>query len=357
MFKTIVFLILALICFVNSVAVAQQPNNSTLGWDLSYTAVQKNNNLDNKTRLSQWSGRNPQSLIKRIISEWQEDPILSSVLIEYPAFREDKKISIWFVRTKKNAYYWYLIDTQPAGFSKKPFDKKLFDKLYKEVNSWKQASLLPPQESVAKDYGYFGILSLYKKGKSRQMLLSADDFFAFADVNRFEVKPGRLTLIIDSTAKQISPLLPTIFGNCKNKPTKISLSEMFGKPIECQAKDAKCINFEEQKFIDCPPLAEGIVCFDGKRTRLNVSFDKSDFVESVVMGGDSERIENIASRLIPGKSWVQFITRRYAKKPIALTSSAIYQEKYEDECLTIESGFDNKMMTDYIPFYMKISWK
>jgi len=141
-----------------------------------------------------WLGPNYQSPIKTLISDWNGEPIESSILIEHPAFHAGEHITLWLVRTKNHSYHWGLIEGKPPRNIKEPLDPALYDKLFALMSSWEQAKPLKSENTpVGGVPGYMGFLSFYDHGNSRQMLLTLDDFWICETKKCEGGKGGRLT--------------------------------------------------------------------------------------------------------------------------------------------------------------------
>lgn len=201
----------SLISFLILIAILIQPGraqelNPSLGWDLTYTSVLEKNNVARSEFIWKWlnfSYQGPdsgwQTPAKKWIAEWQGEPIVSSVLIDYPAFHAAEHDTHWLVRTKNNAYYWQIIDDGTPKVFKLDLPLQAYDDLFREASSWQQAvpskaEDLPPQALP----GYIGFLSLYEKGKSRQMLLTLEDFMGCVSKECKTKEVGRvLRLLVD----------------------------------------------------------------------------------------------------------------------------------------------------------------
>jgi hypothetical protein len=80
---------------------------------------------------------------------------------------------------------------------------EVFDEILTQAFSWEQAK--PNQPKHPQSFpGYLGFLSFYDKGKSRQMLLSEEDFAICKTEKCDRVKAGRLILALEPIFKEIS---------------------------------------------------------------------------------------------------------------------------------------------------------
>ena len=188
-------LIIALFLFC--LTIIAQDLNRPLGWDLTYSSVLKANKIGSKTFIRKWLASEYQAPPKKWISEWQGEPIISSILIEYAAFSHaGEHTTMWLFRTKCHAYYW--LDIEDIKFSddlKNDLELELYDKLLTQVSFWKQVKPAKPK-SPQSIPGYLGFLSLYDKDNSRQMLLSEEDFLICKTKKCKGVKAGRLMLAL-----------------------------------------------------------------------------------------------------------------------------------------------------------------
>ena len=204
MHKNINIFILALILCLGSSAFAQKKVSQKINWDLSYKSILEKNNVDQDAFLSKWLAKIGESPAKKLISDWQSEHIISSVLIEQPNFHNGDRVTIWYVRTENDAYLWELYEGKPPRYNKKPIDTKLYDRMFEEIAAWKQAKPLSEENKSSQTlYGYIGFLSIYHQGNSRQMLLTMEDFFLTDKNKKDDVKPGRMQ-IMDSIFSSIS---------------------------------------------------------------------------------------------------------------------------------------------------------
>ena len=173
--------------------ICAQNSTASLGWDLTYSSVLERNNIGSGEWIRQWLASGYQAPAGKWISEWRGEPIVSSILLEFPAFHAGEHTTLWFVRTKNHAYYWQSVEGAEAHDEKEVLKPRAYDRLFTLASSWQQAK--PPRVEVTPAGsvpGYIGFLSLYERGKSRQMLLSPEDF-AICDTKECKTwKPGRL---------------------------------------------------------------------------------------------------------------------------------------------------------------------
>src|SRR6185369_8900431 len=111
------------------------------------------------------------------------------------------------------AQYWETVQSTPPHTRTRELKSAVYADFFKDASSWQQLKPLN-RENVPKDVipGYFGILSIYDRGKSRQMLLTMEDFTSLGSKDD---KRGRimcaLTPIVSET---VSDKIP----ECKEQP-------------------------------------------------------------------------------------------------------------------------------------------
>lgn len=192
--------VLVLLCLPIS---AQQPS-SQFGWDLSYSSVLKTNKIGSKAWIRKWLAKDYEAPAKKWISEWKGEPIISSILIEYASFAHaGEHTTMWLFRTKDRAYYWQDIENTNFSDIKKELEPQIYYNLLIQVSPWKQAKPNQPKHPQSLP-GYLGFLNLYDKGKSRQMLLSEEDFVICKTPKCNGVKAGRLMLALETVIKVTS---------------------------------------------------------------------------------------------------------------------------------------------------------
>jgi len=169
----------------------------TLGWDLSYETVIAGEKPADVAWLRNWVQSEGVNTASKIVGAWKGDPIVSSVLIEVPAFHAGELLQYWLVRTKQAATFYYYANKQQREVTNlKP---EIYDAVFKEISSWKQSPPFPAEE---KDTirGYLGFANLSDRGSVRQTLLSIGDFFVVdgGHLKRGDAVPG--------TNEQMNPL-------------------------------------------------------------------------------------------------------------------------------------------------------
>jgi hypothetical protein len=152
-----------------------QPSREGLGWDMVYEGVLRANGFGPDSPMWLWiHSDGPRPPVNRMVAEWKDEPIISALLIELIG-PEGSPGGYWFIRTTNHLYLW--------GFNKGEFgerkeelrDAKGYDEAFEQVACWQQGA---PVTSDTLFGGYYGFLSLYRGGKSRQMLLTFRDLFS-----------------------------------------------------------------------------------------------------------------------------------------------------------------------------------
>ena len=148
--------------------------NQGVGWDLVYESALKKNGFGPDSPMWKWiHGDGPRPPVNKMVDDWQDEPIISSILIEI-AGPEGSPGGFWYIRTTNHLYKW--------GFDRGKFDSQKeeltklqeYDKAFEEISCWRQGE---PVRTDSLFDGYYGFLSLYRDSRSRQMLLTFRDFF------------------------------------------------------------------------------------------------------------------------------------------------------------------------------------
>ena len=137
--KSYVFLFLLTLSFS-----AQEKD--MLGWDLSYSSVLKRNNVAQSEWVWKWLEQY-ESPAGNWITTWQGKPIISSILVEYPAFHAGERTTMWFVRTDDGAHYWELVQAGKQRRNEEDIKPEIYDTLFKTVTTWEQLEPKPPSET------------------------------------------------------------------------------------------------------------------------------------------------------------------------------------------------------------------
>ncbi|MBC8029034.1 MAG: hypothetical protein H7Z16_02900 [Pyrinomonadaceae bacterium] len=189
------FLLIALLIITPKVICAQKPDILPLGWDLTYKSVLNANHVGPDNWVWKWLGPQYESPIRKLISTWNHEAIESSILLEFPAPHAAEHITMWFVRTKSQAYYIELVEEEddPPHKTKEALKTPEYDRFFGVTSRWQQATPVKPENTPENAIpGYSGFLSFYDRSNSRQMLLVSEDFVICDTKKCDSFKPGRL---------------------------------------------------------------------------------------------------------------------------------------------------------------------
>lgn len=152
------------------------PLRDGLGWDLTYMPLLKSSGVCPGDLFCQIVEIKSQPPVNKFFAEWQHEPIVSSILVELPDGHADMA-AIWLVRTKQQAYWWTFHPHRPNPEGMQPLPAQDYDRVFETMTCWRPHD--PPSRKFGNEQGdgYIGFLSLYKEGRSRQMLLTLKDLF------------------------------------------------------------------------------------------------------------------------------------------------------------------------------------
>lgn len=195
------------ICLVSlwldvSAAPKRADASTGLGWDLTYRSVLRANHVGNGEWIVKWLKSHNGAPVDKLLKNWHHDAITSSILLDVPAFHAGERVVQLLVRTQNAAYAWVFTDGEAEESQDKPIDALLYDKLMTELRSWEQAPALSKEKAGDQvPPGYFGFLSLYEPGSSRQILLTVGDFYVPGDKGWEEAQDGRVPVAFGPLAK------------------------------------------------------------------------------------------------------------------------------------------------------------
>jgi hypothetical protein len=175
---------------------------SAFRWDVTYRSVLERNNVAESEWIWRWLN-DYKTPAETWVANRGPEPIVSSVLIEYPAFHAGEHTTMWFFRTADGAYYWESVRGQKRP-SEEPMTPAVYDTFFQAVSTLDQLTPKSPAEIPKGGLpGYFGFLSTFDKNGSRQMLLTTEDFIICLDVTKGcepgpeKLKPGRLMAALE----------------------------------------------------------------------------------------------------------------------------------------------------------------
>ena len=154
-----------------------------LGWDLAYTSLLRNNGVCPGDIYCEIAAIKPQPPVHKRFAEWKGEPIVSSILIELPGHAS--MVASWLIRTKDEAYFWGFDpdDRTPGEMQRVPVQD--YDRVFETMTCWQQDQPLNRKffDERGDGGGYSGFLSLFKEGRSRQMLLTERDLRLYRPKN------------------------------------------------------------------------------------------------------------------------------------------------------------------------------
>lgn len=179
-------------------------NKDTFGWDITYRSLLERNNVAKTEWLWRWLADYKTPAESWIVNRGSE-PIVSAILIEYPAFHAGEHTTLWYFRTADGAYYWESVRGQKHR-SEEPLKPTVYDTFFQAVSTWDQLKPKPPADLQNDELpGYFGFLSTFDKNGSRQMLLTTEDFIICLDVTK-GCEPGPEKLKVGRLMKALEPI-------------------------------------------------------------------------------------------------------------------------------------------------------
>lgn len=176
-------------------------SSQPLGWDLTYFSVMTRLRVcPGNDFCEQWA--KPAPPIQKHVAEWQGDPIVSSFELELPDGHAGM-VSLWFIRTKDQAYYWsfYPLD-QDYSDGKHVIPTEDYDKVFEKISCWVP---FEPRQPKFGAHGYVGFVSMYKQGKSLQMLLTYEDFIEGGEYPKNgNMRPGPFRRVLEPLVSALS---------------------------------------------------------------------------------------------------------------------------------------------------------
>ena len=152
------------------------PVSEGLGWDLTYISLLYDSGVCPGDSYCEVASLKPQPPVHKHFAEWKGEPIDSSILVEL-SDGHAAMFAIWLIRTKDHAYVWTFHPEEPTP-GMQEFPAMDYDRAFEAMTCWQQDRPPSAKFSDAAGYvGYAGFLSLFKAGRSRQMLLTYKDFF------------------------------------------------------------------------------------------------------------------------------------------------------------------------------------
>lgn len=145
-----------------------------LGWDLTYMSLLTKAGVCPGDIYCEIAAAKPQPPVDKHFSEWQRSPFISSILVETPDGHADMQ-ALWLIRTNEQAYWAWFHPQHSREMVLQSLPTKDYDLVFEAITCWQPDEPLNRKFFDGSGDGYIGFLSLYKQGKSRQMLLTYRD--------------------------------------------------------------------------------------------------------------------------------------------------------------------------------------
>ena len=190
-----VSVILGLLFFLGCISTGNTSNSDgpqkLFGWDLTYKSILEKNNEENLKILSAFIKSWKDLPLKHILDTWEKGAITSSILLEQPAFHAGEQLAFWFVETDSEAYLWRFVEGKVREDCTS-IDHKAYISLIQAISKWEQ---LPPSHNQMPPEmrpQYFAFLSIYDGYRSKQILLSLEEFYNIQNRDIENSKHGRV---------------------------------------------------------------------------------------------------------------------------------------------------------------------
>ena len=150
--------------------------SSGLGWDLTYMPLLSNAGVCPGHVYCEFAAARHQPPVDKYFAEWRREPFISSILIELPDGHADMQ-ALWLIRTKEQAYWSWFHPERQTQMDLQPLPTKDYDAAFETITCWQSYVASSRTFFEGREEGYIGFLSIYKEGKSRQMLLTSRDMY------------------------------------------------------------------------------------------------------------------------------------------------------------------------------------
>lgn len=179
-----------------------------LGWDLTYMSLLITSGVCPGDLYCKIAVVKPQPPVNKHFAEWQREPIVSSILIELPDGHADM-VALWLIRTKEQAFWWTFHPHHSNPIGVQPLPAHDYDRAFETMACWQQQN--PSSRTFFNEHGdgYIGFISLYKEGKSRQMLLTTKDLF--------ETWPKGTEILDEATWGRLRKTLKPIYSDIREQ--------------------------------------------------------------------------------------------------------------------------------------------
>ncbi|HMO80427.1 MAG TPA: hypothetical protein PKD24_06515 [Pyrinomonadaceae bacterium] len=340
--------ILALVCW-GTVATAngQQRVPESLGWDLSYAKLFEAAGKEETSNLASRARRFQSGRITKLVAEWKSEPIISSVLIEWPPYHSNDIQTLWFVRTKKNAYFWEFGTFPETKYKGTQFDVRQFDLLINTLRGLESSKPREYSHRAMNWKGYYGTLSTFHCPRnscvSEQRLLTWDDFYPLNEAETEAIGPGRIAEAVDKALAAVPALDLLSFRECKPRPTRDLIGDVFLGAQACRSTHF-------------PTDLEGSECMDYRGRYIHVKYAPNGVVDQLSLTDDMPTSRTLA-KIIPTKSWIGVFSSSYRRPDSTILSMDNEPAKYEDHCIRLTSVLISPLAASIPRFRSTLQWK
>lgn len=196
-------ILLLLLFFGGGKLMAQNPQDyfNHQDWDLSYKSLLNSNQVrwDHSVgTLFTWllDREEEQQYIEEFLQMELSGNPEATFLIDHPTFPSAGRTTILGVKSQGQCFYWWRsTDEGMKEFKKRPIDPQLFSHVVERLNMMRQRGY---ENMGGPERAYAGFLSVFKDGKSKQILLHINDFMEFDVENQQILRVGKIFEIENS---------------------------------------------------------------------------------------------------------------------------------------------------------------
>lgn len=185
-----------LILFFLSTGLLAQENESVYeDWDLSYRSVLNQNQIrwdHSLGTLFTWlvDREEEHHYITNFIKKELEDNPEATFLIDHPTFPSAGRTTFLGIKKEGKCYYWWRsTDEGMKEFKKRPMNVELFQQISDRLQAMRQKGY---ENMGGPEKAYAGFLSVFKDGRSKQILLHINDFLEFDVENQKILRIGKI---------------------------------------------------------------------------------------------------------------------------------------------------------------------
>ena len=317
---------------------SQSTQAKPLGWDLTFETIFDQNKVAASAQIRESFRKSNSHSIYAILKAVPVESVRSAVLIDRPSLGSNGITSLLFISTTKSVSVWEIKSFKIDGVTKSIVAPRRFNKMLKSLNRIEQGTPVSSKSNRSNWEGFWGILSTYSKGESRQILLTLEDLYAS---DNEPSGPGRVAAAVDEALLGAPELFAFVFRSCERRPTRLDFTTVYGNAVGCGREfGAELIGSNSCYMVDGRPL--------------RASFNEKGRVMSLYM----PRTEEIYSfaRVIPTGSWLEYTRYRNKRnQTIQIPHMGASEATFRDECITIRRVTFGSF-TDYTPGYTLVNW-